>query len=84
MIHIFPWFLWRDEYENIVTSREKLDLFVQEKLPGYKINPVAGDGTCMLHPFHKGINTALEKATNWNYYKLEERISNKLQKLSII
>ena len=52
----------KNEYENIVASREKLDQFIQEKLPGYKINPVTGDGMCMLHAFHKGINTALGKA----------------------
>ena len=61
-IHIFLWFLLRNEYENILRSREKLDQFIQEKLLGCNINPVAGDGMCMLHAFHKGINTALGKA----------------------
>ena len=61
-IHIFLWFLWKNEYENIVTSQEKLGQFIQEKLSGYKVNPVAGDDICMLHAFHKGINTTLGKA----------------------
>ena len=65
-IHIFLRFLWRNEYENIAISREKLDQFIQEKLPGYKINPAAGNGMCMLHAFHKGINNALGNAIPLN------------------
>ena len=40
-----------------------LGVFIQEQLPGYAISPVKGDGMCMLHAFHKGINNTLEEDT---------------------
>ena len=45
-----------------LTSREKLNQFIQEKLPEHKVNPASVDDMCMLHAFCKGINTALGKA----------------------
>lgn len=40
-----------------------LGVFIQEQLPGYAIGPVEGDGMCMLHAFHKGINNTLKEDT---------------------
>ena len=42
---------FRSEHENIITSKEKLIEFIEENLHGFKLEPVLGNGMCMLRSF---------------------------------
>ena len=42
---------FRSEHENILISKEKLIEFIEENLHGFKLEPVLGDGMCMLRSF---------------------------------
>ena len=42
---------FRSEHEKIIISKEKLVEFIEENLHGFKLEPVLGDGMCMLRSF---------------------------------
>ena len=51
------------EYEKIVLSKERAEAFINDKLPGYEIKPVAGDGMCIFHSFAEGLRRIGNKVT---------------------
>ena len=42
---------FRSEHKNIIISKEKVMEFIEENLHGFKLEPVLGDGICMLRSF---------------------------------
>ena len=49
------------EYEDIVESREMLDIYVKKEMPDYEIIRVAGDGLCILRAFKECMEVATGK-----------------------
>ena len=45
------------EYQNIVSSKELAQSFVDENLPGYAIQSIPGDGSCLLRAFSVAMNS---------------------------
>ena len=50
-------------YERVVKSKENLISFVKDCLPGYSLQPVIGDGLCILRSFVVGISNGLCRQT---------------------
>ena len=49
------------EHENILISKEKLIEFIEENLHGFKLEPVLGDGMCMLRSFSIALKDVLTR-----------------------
>ena len=86
--------MFRDEYDNIVPSKETAIAYIEERLPGCEINSVKGDGIYILHSFREildstGIKVTLEEIklilkvelsrNTGNFRTSGMNISNKLQ-----
>ena len=52
---------FRSEHENILISKEKLIEFIEENLHGFKLEPVLGDGMCMLRSFSIALKDVLTR-----------------------
>ena len=46
--HLIYYSQFKSEHKNIIVSIEKLIIFIEENLNGFKLEPVLGDGMCML------------------------------------
>ena len=54
----------RSEFEKIVLSKDMLSQYVQEQLPNYYIEAVAGDGLCILRSFKVALEKTKERTVN--------------------
>ena len=50
-------FIFRDEYVNVVRSKETTIAYIEERLPDYQIKVVKGDGMCILHSFREALDS---------------------------
>ena len=50
-------FVFWDEYINSVHSKETAIAYIEERLPGYQIKAVKGDGMCILHSFREALDS---------------------------
>ena len=66
------------EYEDVIVSREMLDMFIQEEIPDYEIIRVTGDGLCILRVFKECMEVATGKGIVMDYIKekLRKEISD--------
>lgn len=62
---MFPpcFFFSLSTYERIVLSKEKVENFIKDNFPEYKIKSVAGDGLCILKAFQEALMSNEENVT---------------------
>ena len=56
---LFIKFLYLEMNKLILSSQKKLQLitYTEERLPGYQIKAVKGDGMCILHSFREALES---------------------------